>query len=39
MMVYEDEDVDPDLEDYSEEVSKLPLVAFDTEKHFAKRPT
>ena len=38
-MVYEDEDVDPDLEDYSEEVSKLPLVAFDTEKHFAKRPT
>lgn len=37
LMVYED--VDPDLEDCSEEVSKLPLVAFDTEKHFAKRPT
>ena len=33
------EDVDPDLEDCSEEISKLPLVAFDVEKHFAKRPT
>jgi serine/threonine protein kinase len=33
------EEVDPDLEDCSEEVAKLPLVAFDAEKHFAKSPT
>ena len=32
-------DVDPYLEDCSEEVSKLPLVVFDDEKHFAKLPT
>ena len=29
----------PDLEDCSGEISKLPLVAFDAKKHFAKRPT
>ena len=31
--------VDPDLEDCSEEVAKLPLIAFDPEKHFKKATT
>ena len=39
LLMAEDVDDDPDLEDCSEEISKLPLVAFDAEKHFAKRPT
>ncbi|KAF8899924.1 hypothetical protein CPB84DRAFT_1747667 [Gymnopilus junonius] len=34
-----EEGVDPDLEDCSEEVAKLPLVAFNAENHFIKRPT
>ena len=38
-MEVDEDDIDPDLEDCSEEISKLPLVAFDDEKHFAKRPT
>ncbi|KAF8965775.1 kinase-like domain-containing protein [Flammula alnicola] len=33
------EDIDPDLEDCSEEIAKLPLIAFDAEKHFSKSPT
>ena len=36
---YDEDGADPDLEDYSEEVAKLPLVAFDPEKHFKKSPT
>ena len=37
--LYVHNDVDPDLEDCSEEISKLPLIAFDAEKHFVKQPT
>ena len=36
---WEYDEVDPDLEDCSEEVAKLPLIAFDPEKHFKKTPT
>ncbi|KAF8199734.1 kinase-like domain-containing protein [Pholiota molesta] len=34
-----DEEVDPDLEDCSEELAKLPLIVFDPDKHFTKAPT
>ena len=33
------DEVDPDLEDCTEEVAKLPLIAFDPEKHFKKSTT
>ncbi|KJA19603.1 hypothetical protein HYPSUDRAFT_1094713, partial [Hypholoma sublateritium FD-334 SS-4] len=33
------EDVDPDIEDCSEEVAQLPLIAFDADRHFSKYPT
>jgi serine/threonine protein kinase len=33
------EGVDPDLEDCSNDLAKLPLVAFDAAKHFTKYPT
>ena len=33
------EDVDPELEDCSEEVAQLPLITFDIEKHLIKHPT
>ena len=33
------DEVDPDLDDCSEDVAKLPLIAFDAEKHFKKSPT
>jgi len=36
-MVYET--VDPDLEDCSEELAELPVVAFDADRHFAKNTT
>ena len=32
-------EVDPDLDDCSEELAKLPLISFDAEKHFKKSPT
>ncbi|KAF9474079.1 kinase-like protein [Pholiota conissans] len=34
-----DDCVDPDLEDCSEEIAKLPLIDVDPEKHFIKNPT
>ena len=34
-----DQEVDPDIEDCSEEMAKLPLISLDAEKHFAKSPT
>lgn len=36
-MEYEEED--PDLEDCTEEIAKLPLITFDAESHFIKPPT
>jgi hypothetical protein len=36
---WECDEVDPNLEDCSEEVAKLPLIAFDPEKHFKKSTT
>ena len=36
---WEYDEVDPDLEDCGEEVAKLPLIAFDPEKHFKMAPT
>ncbi|KAF8167391.1 hypothetical protein B0H34DRAFT_792120 [Crassisporium funariophilum] len=35
----EDDDIDPDVEDCSEEVAQLPLIAFDADQHFSKNPT